>query len=603
MKMSKLKAFSWFKNQKLWKKILYAFILSSIIPLLIVEGITLYVNSSSTRTKIDEIMKNQLVQISERMSLTLDVYTNLVYQIYTDETIIDDLIKMMDDQQTGKESIAREIYGRIQQYGTSVDGIANIMIVMSNGEYISYDFINASIVQTLWEDEADLKSIAPYQKAQTSNGIAITPTTRYVRGGEEERFFHLSKRIHDFQSLDTREVGTIIMSIDEAVLNKICISGIDTESGQEYSVNFITDEVRNLLCYTDSFYAGVPIRQDLSIAEFVQVTGRLKDKNVAVNIHEDNELGWIYYNVYDVDYMFRDITRTQQLTVIIGLLIMGLSMLMILYTIRLINKSTESILRGIGFVQEGQYDNAVKVEARDEFGQIAESFNIMTDRVKDSITEVREATIKQKEAEIRALEAQINPHFLYNTLDSINWMAIDKGEFEISKMLRDLGVILRYSIDNSNEKVTITEAADWLDKYVGLQQMRFNHSFKFELHVTDEAKEVRIFKLLIQPFIENAIVHGFKEIAGGGILRVDIGVLKADAELVIIIEDNGSGMSQEEVEKYNDPDIKDDGRSIGLSNSFSRMRMYYGSRASWYVSSIAQMGTVVTLKLPMNEEL
>ena len=128
--------------------------------------------------------------------------------------------------------------------------------------------------------------------------------------------------------------------------------------------------------------------------------------------------------------------------------------------------------------------------------------------------------ISRRDAEIRALEAQINPHFLYNTLDSINWMAIEREQYDISRMVRNLGVILRYSINKSNQMTSMEEVADWLEKYVSLQQMRFNQSFRFELNIEERAKKVMIHKLLLQPFVENSIIHGFKGMEKGGVLRV-----------------------------------------------------------------------------------
>lgn len=173
-------------------------------------------------------------------------------------------------------------------------------------------------------------------------------------------------------------------------------------------------------------------------------------------------------------------------------------------------------------------------------------------------------------------------------------------------MLRNLGVILRYSVNKSNKLVTVAEMADWLDKYISLQQMRFNNAFICEVHVQKAAEPVKLHKLLIQPFVENAIVHGFKGIENGGILRVDIMLSEKEDELDIIIEDNGKGMPHEIAEQFNDPvtAVQDDGRSIGLNNAFARMRMYYGERVSWDVSSIPGIGTIITLKIPLqNEEI
>ena len=206
-----------------------------------------------------------------------------------------------------------------------------------------------------------------------------------------------------------------------------------------------------------------------------------------------------------------------------------------------------------------------------------------------------------KNAELRALEAQINPHFLYNTLDSINWMAIEQGEYEISKMLRNLGVILRYSIDKSNGMVTIKDLEDWIEKYMSLQQMRFEGVFTFEVHVEDAARKKWIYKLLLQPFIENAILHGLKDMDRDGLLRVDIGLSPEEDRILLIIEDNGKGMPENLVELYNDPirAVEDESDRIGLQNAFSRLRMYYKDQAEWHVNSISGMGTVITLRVPI----
>lgn len=211
---------------------------------------------------------------------------------------------------------------------------------------------------------------------------------------------------------------------------------------------------------------------------------------------------------------------------------------------------------------------------------------------------------ERRKSELEVLQSQINPHFLYNTLDSINWMAIEKEEYEISKMIRNLGVILRYSVNKSNQIVTIRELADWLEKYISLQQMRFNDAFSYRLNIEEETYNRKVYKLLLQPFVENAIIHGFKEMESGGLLQIDIMPARHDQGIVVIIEDNGKGMSQEMLKCFNNREeaIKDEGKSIGLHNAFSRMNMYYAEKASWNVSSMEGMGTVITLRLPILDD-
>ncbi len=589
----------WFGNQKLGRKIMYTFIATSVIPLLASQVLMLYVISSNMREKADELMLSQLVQISERTDLTIDAYTNVVYQIYSDNEIIAGLDRYQNAAPEMRARAYREICGRLQQYGISVSGVECISIVLADGQDITYDFGLASAVDNLWERYPDKKSIEPYRRAQKeSSNMAITPTERIKRGGEEERIFHISKQMYDFKDIGKGPIGTVIMSVSESVLHAVCSTA--QEGAEVYTVNFISDQENHILTYPDSFYSGIVLAEGRAVKEFVEKTGVLAGKRIAVNRYENENLGWYFYNAYDEDYILREVRHIQYLTIALGAALLLASVFLIRYTVSLIARSTQSIVSGILQVQRGNLDVQVSVESRDEMGQIADNFNTMTGKVQSLIEEVRSAGEKQRDAEIRALEAQINPHFLYNTLDSINWMAIEKGEYQISRMVRNLGVILRYSVDKSNKMATVAEMADWLEKYVSLQRMRFNDAFECEIHVQPETEEIRVYKLLLQPFVENAIVHGFKGIEWGGILRVDVMLSENRDEMDIIIEDNGKGISRELAEKFNDRDtaLQDDGRSIGLHNAFSRMQMYYGNRASWNVSSIPDVGTVITLKIP-----
>lgn len=591
----------WFMNQKVGKKIMYTFLVISVIPLLVSQILMLYVISNHMKEKTDELMMNQLIQISERTDLTMDVYTNLVYQIYANDELIAYIADYGHASSNRRVQAYRKIGEKIQQYGLSASGIECISIVLEDGQDITYDFGMASAVDNLWEGYQDKKSTLPYRLAQeTSASMSVSPTERIVREGEEQRVFHISKQMYDFTDVQRGTIGTVIMSVNESVLNAVC--SVSEENGGSYAINFITDKEGSVLSYPDSFYSGITLSKGRSVKEFVERTGVLAGKTIAVHRYENENLGWYFYNAYDEDYMLWDVRSIQYLTIAIGLLLLLISVYLIRYTVRLIESSTRNIVAGIMEVQQGNLNVQVYVESRDEMGQIADNFNTMTGKVQGLIEEVKAVTEKQKEAEIRALEAQINPHFLYNTLDSINWMAIEKEEYEISRMVRNLGVILRYSVDKSNKMATVGEMADWLEKYVSLQRMRFNDAFDCEIHIQPETEEIRLYKLLLQPFVENAIIHGFREIEYGGMLRVDVMFSEDENKLDIIIEDNGKGIPHEIVEKCNHPDIvsKDAQTGIGLQNAFSRMRMYYGNSASWNVSSIAQVGTVITLKIPVS---
>lgn len=591
-----------YNNSKFRTKLIIIFVITAVIPILLILIFSAVLNTKNMSKKVDELMTTNLTQIAERTNLNLEIYTNLAYQIYQDEEINQNIKNLIGDEETTYVTAYNQINRRLKQYNTTDSGVRCISVVCANGESIIYDFDTDSFFNNLWKEYPDMRESEPYKLAVDQPGMVVVPTMSFYENGEKKEYFHIAKRIFDLDNLERGSIATIIVSIDANVLNQICNMSerVDTEHG----INFIMDEDQRVVAYPDMDFSGIEKSSDLSIKEFVTTSGYMNKKETAVNSYEDPVTGWTFYNVYDRNYMLKDVTNAQRIYMSVGLLALLTAIVAIFILSRQITASVNQVVEGIQVIQKGNLDVKIKIQYHDEIGDIAENFNVMTERVKGLIQEVKDVTDRQKNSEIRALEAQINPHFLYNTLDSINWMAIESEQYEISKMIRNLGIILRYSVNKSNSIVTIEMVGDWLEKYIALQQMRFEGKFDFQVHIDPQAQKKRIHKLLLQPFIENAILHGLKEKEGYGRLYVDISLSGNEKKLNIIVEDNGKGMSEEEKRHYNNMEeaVIDDGGSIGLHNVFSRIRMYYGEEASWNITSFPGMGTVITLKLPVIEE-
>lgn len=592
------KVLKFYNNRKLGHKLLLAFLLASILPVLFLQTFAFSVYKDNLMRNTNELMIGSLKQIAEQVNLNMQSYGNLVYQIYRDEQIIENMNALMDEENTHKAVAYNQIVSRLRQYHNTDSGIRAISIVCEDGNSVVYDFMTDSSLNTIWGYYNNPFQMPPYREAVDEPGMVITDTMKFSGGENTGYFFHMSKRMFDFEHLNLGSIGTVIMTIDQSILNSICNNA---EENLERSINFIINDNRDVISYPDEEFTGMQMNPELSLEKFVVVSGFLRDRNIAVNQYEDPATGWIYCNAYDVDYMLQDITKMQNVQVTVVVLILMFSMFLIMHIVRTMDTSVQSVVSGMQEVQKGNLDVVVPVQSFREIGIIADNFNDMTVKVKQLIEEVNEANEQKRDAEIKALEAQINPHFLYNTLDTINWMAIEKEEYEISKMLRNLGVILRYSVNKSNQLASMREIEDWIEKYISLNQIRFENAFAYELNVDKETYDVRIHKLLLQPFVENAILHGFKEMEYGGLLRIDIQLSEDRKDLIIIIEDNGKGISPEVLEIFNNKEeaIRDDGRSIGLHNAFSRIHMYYGNEASWYINSIVDKGTVITIRLPV----
>ena len=202
-----------------------------------------------------------------------------------------------------------------------------------------------------------------------------------------------------------------------------------------------------------------------------------------------------------------------------------------------------------------------------------------------------------------ALEAQLNPHFLYNTLDTINWIAIGRKEFEISRAITALAVILRYGIDNSNGIVTIREEYEWLKQYLFLQQTRLKDGFESSIEIPPELMEMKVHKLLIQPFVENSFIHGFENIKRIPVLKISM-ELQQQNRLRILIEDNGKGMPEEIIGQMNKGIFQESGdkNQIGLKNAMYRISLYYEDQAEIQVESREDAYTRIYITLPVITE-
>jgi len=585
-----------FNDLKLGYKILFSFLFGGILPILLSQEVSFYLNTHYMTKNMDEMIKNNLEQMSERTDLTLQIYSNLLYQIYTDDDIIDNVNDLQDDTVMGKVIAYNRIYNRLKQYNVSEKEIRSISIICNNGSSVTYDFDTGSALNTLWSGNKDMRDIKPYKDAIDKIGLVITPTMEMEEDGKKSYLFHLSKRMFDLDALDKGTIATAVISVDASALGKIC----NTETENE--VAFILNDEKQVIYYPEEMFMGIKLDEKVEPIKVVELSKLLKNKTKLINEYDNETIGWKFYYVYDKDYFLKDMRNLQFHILIIVIIVIILSVILIIYTVRHVHQSINGVVQGMNQIKRGNLEVIIPMNSKDEIGQVAENFNEMAREIKSLINEVKDALHKQKNAEIKALEAQINPHFLYNTLDSINWMAIEKGNYEISTMLCNLGVILRYSINKSNHMVTVKEMTDWIEKYISLQKIRFNDAFDYKLLIDNETYSKKIYKLLIQPFIENAIIHGFDGVEQGGIISIDILFTEGKNAICVIIEDNGNGMPKEIVDKYNDRNwvLKQEEGSIGLQNALSRIAMYYGEEGKWNINSMQGMGTVITLILPID---
>ncbi|MFB9273456.1 sensor histidine kinase [Cohnella cellulosilytica] len=235
----------------------------------------------------------------------------------------------------------------------------------------------------------------------------------------------------------------------------------------------------------------------------------------------------------------------------------------------------------------------------DEFSLVGERFNRMLEQI-SSLNEMNERIYKEKsKAEVKALQAQISPHFLYNTLNTIYWKNKMKQSQKVGDMVLSLSRMFQLGLNGGNEMTTLGNELTHVEQYLLLQQSSYENLFRYEIAVEEESLRLEpVLKLWLQPLVENSILHGFKNRREGGIIR--IAVRKQDGCLICTVGDNGRGMDARTIkQRLSDPRLAENGHGYALRNIDHRLKLYYGEQASMTFESVPDEGTVITLQIPL----
>ncbi|MBN2222880.1 MAG: sensor histidine kinase, partial [Vallitaleaceae bacterium] len=259
----------------------------------------------------------------------------------------------------------------------------------------------------------------------------------------------------------------------------------------------------------------------------------------------------------------------------------------------------KNLLKGMATFQSGQLDTQVQVENSNELGILTSTFNQMTRRIKALVEKMQQVEVNKRKSDLDALQAQINPHFLYNTLDSIVWMSEAGKKEEVVKMTSSLAKLFRISINKGEEYIRVAKEVEHVESYLLIQQMRYGDKLSYKIQVDHEIFQQRMIKIVLQPIVENAIYHGIKTLPGKGIIQIR-GRGEGDF-LIFEVEDNGMGMDEETKAKLLSGKIMSSskGSGVGVYNVDQRIKLYYGRQYGLKIESELYEGTKVLIRLPM----
>lgn len=469
-----------------------------------------------------------------------------------------------------------------------------------------------------WEFEFKESTFWRRYEDPSANAIHWMPamTDEIFKGGDQ-----VIPYVRRFSVGSGKEQAYLIIQLDQKVLLEE-LTGNSPTLGEI----LITDSEGNYIAGTDEIK-----HSDLKTLEGMNTDK--KDIGYSGDIRYNGEHYLMYKGVVDINdwqiYILKSkadllnsMERFRRLVVVLALVMIGLCLVLVAFFSRQMTSSLQRLAVQMNRMRSGELEARYYYPYKDEVGSLAQSFNYMADQVEKSMKKQEEyiAVLKEernfveqvqkqkRKAELRALQAQINPHFLYNTLNTITWLASDKGMDDISTLSKSLGKLFRISLSRGAEVISIRDEIEHVKSYLTIQEIRYSEVMQYKIDVDEELYQYTILKLVLQPLVENAIYHGIKEKETMSEILIRAEKM-ADTEgrewVQFTVEDSGMGIPPEKLDAINEgleEGTTDNRDGYGIFNVNERIKLYYGEEYGLYYESREGEWTKAILTIPIRKQ-
>ncbi|TXK76752.1 sensor histidine kinase [Paenibacillus sp. N3.4] len=534
-----------------------------------------------TKQLIEQVNKNIQTYISNMESISTLSLSNMDLKRY---------MELADPAGKDGEQLAKQISNDFRSIVSSRNDIASIVFIGSNGALVS------DRPYALFKSYSELIKQEWYTTALTGKSDVIISSShvQHLYRDEYKWVVSISKQMPIHSS--SLENGVLLVDLNYNVINDLCKQ---IQLGKKGYV-FILDPQGNLVYHPQQqlVYSGLK-------GEDIPALLQASDRSFPIQEAQQSKIytvrttnfGWKIVGVTYPDDLLGSKKDMQVSSAIWGLLslIIGLAISILLsVTLTRPIKQLEAHMKQ---VEKGNFDIRVVVEGTNEISKLSRTFNLMISKIKELMSQTVQDQEVKRISELKALQAQIQPHFLYNTLDSIIWMAEMGKVDEVVIMTSALSKLLRSSISKGEELVPVAVELEHVYNYLKIQNIRYRNKFTYSIEVDEDILPCSILKIVLQPLIENAIYHGMKHLADRGHIRLT--GRKRDGIIEIKIMDNGVGMSEEQVMNLVlKVRQKEAGQSFGLYNVNHRIQLYFGEGYGLAFESELEEGTTVTLRIP-----
>ena len=565
-KMKKL--LHWFNGIKLRYKLAIFYSLFCFLPVMLLFWLSFLQMRSIIDDKGKMNLQSYLQQSVSSMDRTLDGYNSLSDYIAFDRTLAEAFSMEYGTPYEQYEQLTQKVDPILRTASYFHGGMQQITIYTDNG-MVKHDTTVAPVSEI---EETDW-----YQKTLEHPGL------NWFANYQEETLFSARKLAFS----GAREgVNILYMDVDYQKLFTPYAETLISECGL-----YITDQDGKLV-FEESRFSGKNQNYDLTYSEFLEQRDR-GSTDYIILCEQSNTTGWtvwLYQPVGLAGEAMRPIGVMAGVTILICIFA---AVLAYFITSGMVSGRIERLTCLMQEVQEGSMDMQMESDDRDEIGMLYRGFGSMMKRIRTLINEVYLSKITQKEAELKALQAQINPHFLYNTLSLINWKALAAGEEDISRMTLALSTFYRTALNRGRNVLQVETELSNTRAYLEIQSMLHDGDFDYEIEAQTEILQCESLNLILQPLVENAIHHGIEEKTDGR-GKITVRGWKEDNCVWFMVEDNGVGMEQEVADKI----LTMESKGYGVRNVDERIRLCYGEKYAMKVESVVGKGTKMTIHFP-----
>lgn len=456
-------------------------------------------------------------------------------------------------------------------------------------------------------DQAEFESNSIYNSLiKKPNEIQVIPnyTSEYISNKDIGNIISFGTTIINHKTGEI--LGVIVVDFDTSIIEKICDKVRMGDSGRFY----ILDKSNMLVFnppkeYVDhvSDYKWYEIFNKKTGSVIQNLCGI--DYLIVNDIPDNLAFGWKIFGEVPINEVMKDAYKIKNLTILMVEICVILSLGLFTFLTDIITRPIRNLKKQMLVAEMGNLEVKAKVPGNDELSDLAKSFNKMIEKIKLLMENNIKEHEKLKKAELGIMQAQINPHFLYNSLDAIIWMAEGNDKNKIINIVTALSIFFRISLSKGADIISIGREIEHCRNYLIIQKMRYGELLSYTINIDNNILNNSVIKIILQPIVENAIYHGIKNKKMGGHINIS-GYKKDYNEIVFEIEDNGIGIKEEKLSEIkkkllnnnieNLPDSEEGG--FGIFNVNERLRLYFGNDYGISIESIYEKGTKVLIKIP-----